>query len=170
MLCREKKHPFLQLQPFLVISHFQHLARPTRICTVRGSIRREGRDKLAPVASTVTNICYGSLCPLPSAFAPSVSCDPRCDILTLVSPPQQAEWQRQIPLSWEGLQAEPGALCLMGKCKEAEELLTAFLPSPPKTLLCFTWASSPPRPHRTHVSLHPAGIRGKVGTDWRWEG
>ena len=170
MLCREKKHPFLQLQPFLVISHFQHLARPTRICTVWGSFKREGRDKPAPVASTVTNICYGSLCPLPSAFAPSVSCDLRCDILALVSLLQQVERQRQIPLRLEGLQAELAALCLMGKCKEVEELLTAFLPSPPKTQLCFTWASSPPRSHRTHVSFYPLGIRGKVGTDWRWEG
>lgn len=167
MLYREKKHPFLQLKLFLVISHFQHLACPTRIYTVRGSIRREGRDKLAPVAFTVTNICYGSLCPLPSAFAPSVSCDPRCDILALVSLLQQVERQRQIPLRLEGLQAEPGALCLMGKCKEVEELLTAFLPSPPKTQLCFAWASSPPRPHRTQVSFHPTGIRGKAGTDWR---
>lgn len=29
----------------------------------------------------------------------------------------------------------------MGKCKEAEEFLTMLLPSPPKTKLCFSWAS-----------------------------
>ena len=96
--------------------------------------------------------------------------DLRGDILALVSLLQQVERQRQIPLRLGRLQAGPGALCLRRKCKEVEELLAASLPSPPKAQLCFTWASSPPRPHRTHVPSHPAGTRGKVGTDWGWEG